>query len=192
MILALIPFRATSKRTRIETPDMGILSTSDPYFQSNIQENKDWNASSASSMISFARTFRATSKRTRIETVEPAVGLLDAGRLSEQHPREQGLKLDQVGQSWPAFPPFQSNIQENKDWNHEMRSWSHRKLQLSEQHPREQGLKLFRVSCSISPWYSFQSNIQENKDWNATIFTTSKFEPLCFQSNIQENKDWNI
>jgi len=60
---------------------------------------------------------------------------------------------------------FQSNIQENKDWNVRTGGW---------------------------PAYSnsFQSNIQENKDWNS--HSRNAIAPVgVFQSNIQENKDWN-
>ena len=84
-------FRATSKRTRIETWCAGSGHQLDAAFQSNIQENKDWNA-----MCPPDRSFHQ--------------------KLSEQHPREQGLKL-------PGSL-----------------SWSLARL-LSEQHPREQGLK---------------------------------------------------
>ena len=87
--------------------------------------------------------------------------------LSEQHPREQGLKLDQAEQSWPACPPFQSNIQENKDWNSSVTTIGIMVTALSEQHPREQGLKLRDAwdDDTITD-EDFQSNIQENKDWN--------------------------
>jgi len=83
--------------------------------------------------------FRATSKRTRIETVKMDIPPLEPFILSEQHPREQGLKLP-------------------------MWYWSYDILALlSEQHPREQGLKLGDVIYP-SDTLDFQSNIQENKD----------------------------
>ena len=37
-------------------------------FQSNIQENKDWNFLKIDARGAFNHAFRATSKRTRIET----------------------------------------------------------------------------------------------------------------------------
>jgi len=112
--------------------------------------------------------------------------------------------------------PFQSNIQENKDWNRSHASWRQRVDRLSEQHPREQGLKpLIRQGVRVTGW-DFQSNIQENKDWNRRKYryhihsnrpfrATSKrtrietktdrpslqWYQFLFQSNIQENKDWN-
>jgi len=59
--------------------------------------------------------------------------------LSEQHPREQGLKL--------GISDFGQRSSEH----------------LSEQHPREQGLKPCRWGAVVSRM-NFQSNIQENKD----------------------------
>ena len=66
-------------------------------------------------------TFRATSKRTRIETITPVF----------YAPRD----ID-----------FQSNIQENKDWN-------------------------LRWIDGGGRYITFQSNIQENKDWNLHILS---------------------
>ena len=61
-------------------------------FQSNIQENKDWNSVIMDVDVALTAPFRATSKRTRIET-----------------------KLQLLGKHIDVA--FQSNIQENKDWN---------------------------------------------------------------------------
>jgi len=59
--------------------------------------------------------------------------------LSEQHPREQGLKLDTKRAAVNTY------------------------TLLSEQHPREQGLKRAGGIWTGDP-IGFQSNIQENKD----------------------------
>ena len=110
-------FRATSKRTRIET-----LTLTEYWWR--------------------RYTFRATSKRTRIETPPPVYPLSPVHGLSEQHPREQGLKHEDYAEEQLFKYLFQSNIQENKDWN-------------------------FEVNCLCSVYFRFfQSNIQENKDWN--------------------------
>jgi len=85
-------FRATSKRTRIETNFTALRCRSVPPF-------------------------RATSKRTRIETLQGGKRSVPSILLSEQHPREQGLKLRRNFVS------------------------CHFRSLLSEQHPREQGLK---------------------------------------------------
>ena len=109
-------FRATSKRTRIETARRAGRPVPDRSFQSNIQENKDWNCQDGYTTAWTIHTFRATSKRTRIETTYVVLVLWHSGstfratskrtrietrrrylsiwyfRLSEQHPREQGLK----------------------------------------------------------------------------------------------------
>jgi len=60
-------------------------------------------------------------------------------QLSEQHPREQGLKLKVSSDGRVNIP-------------------------LSEQHPREQGLKHDIDLLDLDVLPSFQSNIQENKD----------------------------
>jgi len=70
-----------------------------------------------------AVAFRATSKRTRIETTLIIVARSSGADLSEQHPREQGLKLHS-----PEFDDLPSK--------------------LSEQHPREQGLKPLQIPDS--------------------------------------------
>jgi len=59
--------------------------------------------------------------------------------LSEQHPREQGLKPDWLDRTFGGGT-------------------------LSEQHPREQGLKLQYNTGPRELLVAFQSNIQENKD----------------------------
>ncbi len=140
-------------------------------FQSNIQENKDWNSASVPSAITTS-PFRATSKRTRIETprIDPLDQLIEAfqsniqenkdwnrffgsytseiDELSEQHPREQGLKHQFCNcGNIRIVPNFQSNIQENKDWNKLSELLDYAKENLSEQHPREQGLKLENPDC---------------------------------------------
>ena len=110
-------------------------------FQSDIQENKDWNLYTLLHTAYFHLPFRATSKRTRIETKSVPVLYHRSFCLSERHPREQGLKLPQLlsrclsvdafratskrtrsetTQNTTVFSDidhFQSDIQENKDWN---------------------------------------------------------------------------
>ena len=144
---------------------MKIFQYSVKDFQSKIQENKDWNSGCESSPSGNHSSFRATSKRTRIETPWRQVWKEPLNTLSEQHPREQGLK------------PVRG-VDED------------RLPLLSEQHPREQGLKLAWWIDQETGYPIFQSNIQENKDWN---FFAVRRDPAKshFQSNIQENKDWN-
>ena len=124
---SLYTFRATSKRTRIETRIWGPGNRTRHNFQSNIQENKDWNSLVTSKTLRVPSAFRATSKRTRIET-----RIWGPGNRTRHN--------------------FQSNIQENKDWNNtflEINTSS--PLLLSEQHPREQGLK--HKGIYIWYWY---------------------------------------
>ena len=134
-------------------------------FQSNIQENKDWNRLFLDIYDPVIPAFRATSKRTRIETgpwhttwppVSPFRATSKRTRietrylrsrqqrywLSEQHPREQGLKHGFSAGETLSHQVFQSNIQENKDWNFADGDNTSSAVPLSEQHPREQGLKL--------------------------------------------------
>ncbi len=121
-------FRATSKRTRIETLTENVAKLQKEFFQSNIQENKDWNPILYPAQPGSPYTFRATSKRTRIETRFDHRCTLYIRR-------------------------FQSNIQENKDWNYQSMSVHGTTCGLSEQHPREQGLKQVHrgPGCSVTP-----------------------------------------
>ena len=118
-------FRATSKRTRIETekrvPDQGdteTLSEQHPREQGLKPGIRDkiggavdsFRATSKRTRIETGRLetrkrpvppFRATSKRTRIETRVPGRPSQTGRRLSEQHPREQGLKRFEPGRGRP-------------------------------------------------------------------------------------------
>ena len=111
---------------------------------------------------------RLSEQHPREQGLKPYKEIVDAGAniLSEQHPREQGLKLGSNQSSTIQSVLFQSNIQENKDWNRTRKSWMQVRILL------------------------FQSNIQENKDWNRTRKSWMQVR-IFFQSNIQENKDWN-
>jgi len=84
--------------------------------------------------------------------------------LSEQHPREQGLKLG----IWKASVPGAT---------------------LSEQHPREQGLKLHSLT-RLKPMTFSAFRATSKRTRIETILVSSKGDPgIVFQSNIQENKD---
>ena len=158
-------FRATSKRTRIETTAVLQCVAGDVFFQSNIQENKDWN-SHLGHRIPDPADFQSNIQENKDWNIKILSFRFCLFALSEQHPREQGLKHHNSYCSARAPPAFQSNIQENKDWNFKFRlpkQWEHlafratskrtrietrpdpkrwRSLDLlSEQHPREQGLK---------------------------------------------------
>ncbi len=164
-------FRATSKRTRIETIPQWDFWIPVRLFQSNIQENKDWNSVSSTPLttpvtrlseqhpreqgLKRERTlivkrssypFRATSKRTRIETVyslgKPSYQMSSFRATSKRTRIETGF-VDRTGGGpsafratskrtrietsdhrmywWAAGVHFQSNIQENKDWNWRIR-----------------------------------------------------------------------
>ena len=183
-------------------------------FQSNIQENKDWNSGYINLRSSRYGSFRATSKRTRIETPcrRGTVGSFHRPfRATSKRTRIETRYLEGISARCDAFRAtskrtrietpfthttetddilrFQSNIQENKDWNHPRFVKRRPGNSLSEQHPREQGLKHFVLynRCFFS---CFQSNIQENKDWNKVCWSWDT-PTGSFQSNIQENKDWN-
>ena len=89
-----------------------------------------------------------------------------AVQLSEQHPREQGLKLANPTLFGTVKPAFRATSKRTR----------------IETGFRTQFLSLKR--------YRFQSNIQENKDWNRERLRRRR-RGRAFQSNIQENKDWN-
>ncbi len=122
-----------------------------PDSESKIQENKDWNHSP-----------------TNVKS--------PVGRLGEQDPRKQGLKLQMVGLvpsimhsrrarskktriETPCFPCWdilssvisESKIQENKDWNVMPVSSPFHTTQLGEQDPRKQGLKRHVEMCPKPP-----------------------------------------
>jgi len=89
---------------------------------------------------------------------------LPLDQLSEQHPREQGLKRG-TGKFLPAARyAFRATSKrtriETRGWRHTLESHTG----LSEQHPREQGLKPVVLLYGYVLSISFQSNIQENKD----------------------------
>ena len=86
-------FRASSRKTRIETPEKGNNRRVRVLFQSVIQKNKDWNISVPCGVKVVFEPFRASSRKTRIETVILPYSLHMANRLSERHPEKQGLKL---------------------------------------------------------------------------------------------------
>ena len=112
-----------------------------PNFQSNIQENKDWNLVLCFDPW-FTPLFQSNIQENKDWNLLRLIHRLNRESLSEQHPREQGLKL-RPEQHRPMVAPdsfratskrtriethrgyptrtsgeaFQSNIQENKDWN---------------------------------------------------------------------------
>ena len=164
----------------------GVITSS---FQSNIQENKDWNETPLDRCPRYLRLseqhpreqglklgdpvgllfivspFRATSKRTRIETDQAFCPAAPWSRLSEQHPREQGLKHARI-------PPDGGLIT------------------LSEQHPREQGLKLGNDLCKTAELDTFRATSKRTRI-ETGIWHYLRWWCALFQSNIQENKDWN-
>jgi len=83
--------------------------------------------------------------------------------LSEQHPREQGLKLEKL---YAERKPFA----------------------LSEQHPREQGLKHVLYFEYMVSYLSFRATSKRTRI-ETLEFNRSIHYNRLFQSNIQENKD---
>jgi len=135
------------------------------------------------------KAFRATSKRTRIETHSSTSWHSGQRRLSEQHPREQGLKPSDVITGFTTIRilseqhPREQGLKRDQcfdipDILRAFRATSKRtrietwvnggyyavQIELSEQHPREQGLKHPYIVFIDSYSKDFQSNIQENKD----------------------------
>ena len=114
----------------------------------------------------LSQTFRATSKITRIETCR-FLWLAWRIRIFQSNIQDNKDWNTPLMPILPLKTLFQSNIQDNKDWNYDL-----------------SGQWLICQSL-------FQSNIQDNKDWNQVLhfFTVSC---TTFQSNIQDNKDWNM
>ncbi len=159
-------FRATSKRTRIETYIWHY-----ELFQTVVLSEQHPREQGLKHVIhrrgcETAEPFRATSKRTRIETQGPETP--DRSRkLSEQHPREQGLKPGLQILVLLQESHFQSNIQENKDWN------------LPPLGPNSRLPRSFRATSKRTRIETINA-----AGWG-------DYRRRCFQSNIQENKDWN-
>jgi len=84
--------------------------------------------------------------------------------LSEQHPREQGLKLEWWIDPETGYPTFRATSKRTRIETFSQCAGTRRNPSLSEQHPREQGLKPIQNLNVYSPKADFQSNIQENKD----------------------------
>ena len=100
---------------------MGVIGLSGSFhFQTDIQKNKDWNLD-----------------------YPICVGCIC--RLSDWHPKEQGLKHPSTTPSDQIFPRFQTDIQKNKDWN-------------------ILGTLIVFITIAVV----FQTDIQKNKDWNRT------------------------
>jgi len=84
--------------------------------------------------------------------------------LSEQHPREQGLKHLKNPRAIAAIKAFRATSKRTRIETSQRRSYTPAPIPLSEQHPREQGLKQFNFVTHTPATSCFQSNIQENKD----------------------------
>ena len=92
-VLAGVPSRASSTKTRIETRrtiDSWIPRRRD--IKSKFHENKDWNPRSAIQKPNLESPSRASSTKTRIETIRWVDRQEEGIRHQEQVPRKQGLK----------------------------------------------------------------------------------------------------
>jgi len=100
----------------------------------------------------------------REQGLKPIVSLtyLPVLILSEQHPREQGLKHVVAPIIASPIGSFRATSKRTRIETG-LQGTSSPGLWLSEQHPREQGLKL-TTTDGIRVDTNFQSNIQENKD----------------------------
>mgnify|MGYP006962354814 FL=1 len=136
------------------------------HFQSNIQENKDWNSCIAIVALSFILLFQSNIQENKDWNMMNMIrnGLLSI--LSEQHPREQGLKLP-ICQLQCRLPST-----------------------LSEQHPREQGLKHQDLDEALHFLDAFRATSKRTRIETSTPLV-APYGIVSFQSNIQENKDWN-
>jgi len=86
-------------------------------FQSNIQENKDWNFPGELPVDLAKGLFQSNIQENKDWNLDNILLAALLYNLSEQHPREQGLKLMYLVITILLWIVFQSNIQENKDWN---------------------------------------------------------------------------
>ncbi len=85
---------------------------------------------------------------------------------------------------------FESNIQDNKDWNPGERHWSDLWSGCLRATSRITRIETGVAVLIAERFHEFESNIQDNKDWNE-VSKDAKTTKTGFESNIQDNKDWN-
>ena len=135
-------------------------------FQSNIQENKDWNSRSFFSSLSVS-PFRATSKRTRIETTLRPPASAAPWQLSEQHPREQGLKLVTRHEGLVKWlETFRATSKRTRIETQIMGPGHYNILMTFRATSKRTRIETANICLGGIFLHHFQSNIQENKDWN--------------------------
>ena len=110
--------------------------------------------------------------------------------LSEQHPREQGLKQSTSVISITLTSPFRATSKRTRIETRLEELQFHIFVRLSEQHPREQGLKLYLCGRSIPTTNTFRATSKRTRIETYQSHTLSLLR-FPFQSNILENKDWN-
>jgi len=89
----------------------------------------------------------------------------DIHHLSEQHPREQGLKQRHQASAVETRRNLSEQHPREQGLKHVWWICNNGVYRvLSEQHPREQGLKPVPTPDGLVEVSPFQSNIQENKD----------------------------
>ncbi len=147
--------RASSKKTRIETPLRRRQPSQAYYFEGKFQENKDWNIGSTSFSLYACLTSRASSKKTRIET-RRFIHRMRARALSSRASSKK-TRIETQCSCWLWHGRglcFEGKFQENKDWNLYMYVDTAMILfSLRGQVPRKQGLKLlsaYPISIRIS------------------------------------------
>jgi len=109
--------------------------------------------------------FRATSKRTRIETIDCGERIGIAWSLSEQHPREQGLKLEDVVSGIAGNRSFRATSKRTRI---------------------ETAVAAVQRSYSGSP---FRATSKRTRIETLLTSDSTQQHHIIFQSNIQENKD---
>ena len=157
--------RASSTKTRIETPACWQTWCPIPGIKSKFHENKDWN-----NTYLFFIYCEITHQ--------------------EQVPRKQGLKLYLRKNSCVRYIILiKSKFHENKDWNIAIRFFrtapNHQ-----EQVPRKQGLKRFSWVGLGNNFQCIKSKFHENKDWNTRSAIVAD-KKASIKSKFHENKDWN-
>ncbi len=134
-------------------------------FETNIHQNKDWNLGEKDSLVTL-------------------------GVLWDQHPSEQGLKLNYKGYHGGHTKSLRPTSIRTRIETHSIYYGTNSHVKLWDQHPSEQGLKpkklqiLEKMKKTLRPT-SIRTRIET---MNQGFFTTKQTD---FETNIHQNKDWN-
>ena len=147
------------------------LSWATIFFQTTIQQNKDWNLSS-SVLPHFAYSFQTTIQQNK--DWNKRFHLCMKRDLLFQTTIQQNKDWNSILILNPTTKEhFQTTIQQNKDWNRKfhLRAWELMQTsRLRSSKTRIETSHHWRDEIQLEP---FQTTIQQNKDWNSLALIES-------------------